>query len=88
MVLVVISPNEIEIWEAVVTLISFPVLVVNSYLVEKNCFLKKAEEEEEPELALDDMCKLYCYFFGNAKSPWSGVRKYYIAKKVHQRNAP
>ena len=44
LVIVVISPNEIEIWEAVVTLVCFPILVVNSYVVEK--YFSKAEDEE------------------------------------------
>ena len=34
--LVVISPNHVEIWEAVVTLILFPLLVLLAWLAEKD----------------------------------------------------
>jgi solute carrier family 8 (sodium/calcium exchanger) len=47
-VLVVISPNVVDLWEAVITLLSFPVLVLHSYMAEKNFFMKvKAENEDE-----------------------------------------
>ncbi|BFZ17830.1 hypothetical protein BsWGS_20869 [Bradybaena similaris] len=40
-VLLAISPNVIEVWEAVVTFISFPALIVIAYLADKDFFLKK-----------------------------------------------
>ena len=55
-VLVVISPNEVTLWEAVITFLSFPVLVVNSYMAEKNFFFASKVHEEVQNLS--DMCKL------------------------------
>lgn len=57
-VLVLISPNEVTIWEAVITLLSFPILVVNSYMAEKNFFFKVKEKDVEEEQNLSEMCKL------------------------------
>ena len=54
-VLVVFSPNEVTLWEAVITFLSFPVLVVTSYMAEKNFFLPSKMEEEVQNLS--DMCK-------------------------------
>ena len=34
-------------WEAVITLLSFPVLVINSYIAEKNFFFKESSNEDE-----------------------------------------
>lgn len=48
-VLVLISPNEVTIWEAFVTLLAFPVLVMNSYMAEKNFFMKKSKKEQATE---------------------------------------
>jgi solute carrier family 8 (sodium/calcium exchanger) len=60
-VLVVFTPNEITVWEAVITFLCFPLLVVNSYMVEKNCFIvSKTEKEIE---AIQDMCKCERLFF-------------------------
>jgi solute carrier family 8 (sodium/calcium exchanger) len=61
-VLVVITPNEVTIWEAVITFLSFPVLVVNSYMAEKNFFFKMKEKEIEEEYDLSNMC-LYSLLF-------------------------
>jgi hypothetical protein len=55
LVLVVFSPDEITLWEAVITLMSFPILVMNSYMAEKNFFLKVQEEDVE-HLDLEQMC--------------------------------
>ena len=58
-VLVLISPNEVTVWEAIVTLLAFPILVMNSYMAEKNFFMKKTKkeiaEDEETEFDLNDM---------------------------------
>ena len=47
------------VWEAFLTLLAFPILVMNSYMAEKNFFMKKKEkgtEEEEKEFnELNDM---------------------------------
>ena len=48
-VLVVITPNEVTIWEAVVTFMSFPTLVIHSYIAEKNFFIKKKQSSELEE---------------------------------------
>ena len=56
-VLVVFTPDEVTIWEAVITLLSFPVLVVNSYMAEMNFFLKPPKEELDEVLNLSEMCK-------------------------------
>lgn len=55
-VLVVITPNQVTVWEAVITFLSFPVLVVNSYMAEKNFFIKTKEKEVEEEFNLSKMC--------------------------------
>lgn len=55
LVLVVISPNEVTLWEAVVTLLCFPLLVVHAYMAEKNFFFKTKNEAEEIMYNLSDM---------------------------------
>ena len=57
-VLVVFTPDEVTIWEAIITLLSFPVLVVNSYMAEMNFFLKPSKEDLEEVLNLSEMCKI------------------------------
>ena len=47
--LVLISPNEVTVWEAFITLLAFPVLVMNSYMAEKNFFMKKSKQEQATE---------------------------------------
>lgn len=42
-VLLVISPNEVEIWEALMTLLFFPALILVAYLADKDCCMKKAD---------------------------------------------
>ncbi|XP_022095531.1 sodium/calcium exchanger 3-like [Acanthaster planci] len=52
LVLQVISPNKIEIWEAVVTFICFPILVVVSYMFDRDfCGTKKHEPDMELGIA-------------------------------------
>ncbi|CAF2065948.1 unnamed protein product [Rotaria magnacalcarata] len=52
-VLSVISKDVVELWEAVVTFLMFPLVVILAYLAEKNCFLsKKIEMEEEEKLII------------------------------------
>ncbi|XP_038065066.1 sodium/calcium exchanger 3-like isoform X2 [Patiria miniata] len=52
LVLQVISPNKIEIWEAVVTFMCFPILVVVSYIFDRDfCGTKKHEPDMELGIA-------------------------------------
>jgi hypothetical protein len=39
-VLILISPNEVELWEAVITLLFFPILVITAYIADRNFFRK------------------------------------------------
>ena len=55
-VLVVITPNEVTLWEALLTLAFFPIMVINSYMAEKNFFLKEKNGEKEVK-QLFDLCK-------------------------------
>lgn len=67
-VLVVFTPDEVTIWEAIITLLSFPVLVVNSYMAEMNFFLKPSKEDLEEVLNLSEMCKITDLNFKKKKS--------------------
>ena len=46
-VLLVISPNVVEIWEAVLTLCFFPILIGVAYLADRNCCMGKKDETPE-----------------------------------------
>lgn len=46
-VLMVSSPDEVEIWEAVVTLVFFPLLILVAYLADRNFCLGKKEEHPQ-----------------------------------------
>lgn len=46
-VLMVSSPDEVEIWEAIVTLIFFPLLILVAYLADRNFCLGKKEEHPQ-----------------------------------------
>jgi solute carrier family 8 (sodium/calcium exchanger) len=67
LVLVIFSPNQVTLWEAVITFLSFPVLVVNSYMAEKNFFLpsKTHEAVGEEFQSLKDMCKRTNFYASN-----------------------
>lgn len=54
--LVLITPDEVTLWEAIITFLCFPVVVVNSYMAEKNFFIKKKGKDEEEVQSLSDMC--------------------------------
>lgn len=54
--LVLITPDEVTLWEAIVTFLSFPLLVLTSYMAEKNFFMKTSETGEDT-ISLSDMCK-------------------------------
>ena len=50
-VLVLVSENYVDLWEAVVTLIMFPILVIMAYLAEKNfCMKQKVDDGTKVEL--------------------------------------
>uniref|UniRef100_A0A1W7RA49 Sodium/calcium exchanger 3 n=1 Tax=Hadrurus spadix TaxID=141984 RepID=A0A1W7RA49_9SCOR len=50
-ILVAISPNVVEVWEALLTLLFFPILVVLSYCADRNfCMTKKQIPEKQLEL--------------------------------------
>lgn len=46
-VLVTITPNKIDLWEAILTLAFFPIMVVLAYCIDQNCFRKELDEDEE-----------------------------------------
>ena len=48
-VLVVISPNKVEIWEAFMTLAMFPILVILAYVTDQNCFRKEESDKDDVE---------------------------------------
>lgn len=47
LILVVITPDYVDVWEAVVTFIMFPVMVLLAYLADKDHCAKKPEEDTE-----------------------------------------
>ncbi|XP_050390881.1 sodium/calcium exchanger 2 [Patella vulgata] len=68
-VLVGISPGRVEIWEAFITLLFFPLLIVIAFLAEKNFFIKckqgntdnryTVNDEENTGMALSDRKSYY-----------------------------
>ena len=51
LILVAISPNVVEVWEALVTLVLFPLLVFLAWLAEKNlCGMPSKTETKQMEL--------------------------------------
>lgn len=56
LVLVVITPNEVTLWEACITLLCFPVLVINSYMAEKNFFIGNKSDADVENYY--DLCML------------------------------
>ena len=65
-ILVVVTPDVIDLWEALVTFVCFPLLVVTSYLMEKNFFIKKLKTTDEEVQSLSEICKRKfsrCFFF-------------------------
>ncbi|XP_071108241.1 sodium/calcium exchanger Calx-like isoform X1 [Haliotis cracherodii] len=45
-VLMAISPNVVEMWEAIVTFLMFPTLIVVAYIADKDFCMKKSKREE------------------------------------------
>lgn len=50
-----ITPNVVDLWEAILTFLFFPLLVITAYLTDKGCFRHGkqkstgAEDDEHPE---------------------------------------
>lgn len=60
LVLVIISPNVVEVWEACLTFLLFIILVVTSYVVDRNFFKSKPAKVRQA-LELNDVTGSYCY---------------------------
>ena len=52
MILVVISPDIVDLWEALVTLLFFPLLVLLAWLAEKNFCGVPSKEEASKQMEL------------------------------------
>lgn len=48
--LVINTENVIDLWEAIATILFFPLLVISFYLVDKNFFFKEKEPIEETNM--------------------------------------
>lgn len=62
LILVVITPDYVDLWEAFLTLLMFPIMVLLSYLADKNFFVKKAKTKSGDEEHLD-LGTLYLPYF-------------------------
>lgn len=58
-VLVLITPNYVDIWEAVITLLFFPMLVIIAYIADKNFCAKKSKVSESIELGFGKLVLYY-----------------------------
>ena len=47
----VTSPNIVELWEAILTFLCFPILVFVAYLIDKGYFCKNKVRDQDTELA-------------------------------------
>ena len=45
-VLVIITPNQVDLWEAILTFLFFPLLVLTAYAADKNFFRKSTKEQK------------------------------------------
>ncbi|KAK2160732.1 hypothetical protein LSH36_127g04060 [Paralvinella palmiformis] len=52
-ILVAVSPDFIELWEAIITFLFFPVLVIVAYLADKNFFRKKKPKTQDIPIGFD-----------------------------------
>jgi solute carrier family 8 (sodium/calcium exchanger) len=50
-VLLLITPDYVDLWEAILTLLFFPILVIVAYLVDKDYCAKKKDEEDNMMMA-------------------------------------
>lgn len=48
-ILIVITPDYVDLWEAFLTLLMFPIMVLLSYLVDKNFFTKQPKKSGDEE---------------------------------------
>lgn len=48
-VLVLISPNVLEVWEAILTFLYFPALVILAYIADKDPFARTKADNDEPK---------------------------------------
>jgi solute carrier family 8 (sodium/calcium exchanger) len=47
-ILVAITPNVVDVWEAVLTFLFFPVLVILAYVTDKSCFRRRPSVDGKP----------------------------------------
>ncbi|XP_069124879.1 sodium/calcium exchanger 3-like isoform X2 [Argopecten irradians] len=52
-VLILISPGEVELWEAILTFLMFPTLILVSFAVDKGCWCRKNKTSSEVEIGID-----------------------------------
>jgi solute carrier family 8 (sodium/calcium exchanger) len=88
-ILIVISPNIVELWEAVLTFIFFPLLVILAYATDRNCFrqpTRKLGSKEEGE----EGTELQQHGDGTANSRFSNRLTNFLPwnKSKMQKNAP
>ena len=69
LVLTVISPNVIELWEAVLTFSFFPIMVLMAFVTDKNFF--RREETEKPENKPQDDSKSRTSFLSEWKEQFT-----------------
>ncbi|XP_021351096.1 sodium/calcium exchanger 3-like isoform X4 [Mizuhopecten yessoensis] len=52
-VLMFSSPGEVELWEAILTFLMFPTLILVSFAVDKGCWCRKNKTSSEVEIGID-----------------------------------
>ena len=57
-ILVVISPDYIDLWEAICTLLFFPAMVIIAYIADKDYFGKKSSQVADSHLDLGKLCRI------------------------------
>ena len=66
LILTQFSPNVVELWEALLTFLFFPVLVITAYITDKGCFRRgkqkapTAEDDERPEKPEGNATTKFC----------------------------
>lgn len=53
-ILVVNTPDFVDLWEAIVTLLLFPILVIASYIIDKDYFDCSSDEDEKSGFVEDE----------------------------------
>ena len=60
----VISPDYVELWEAIITFLMFPFMVILAYLADKGlCSKKKVDDETEVQLGFGKLCVFFVFSF-------------------------